>query len=92
MGLYIRSRTVSYGLSRSCTIANTIIHGHVTRVRFLKVLKIKHGFHGWPECNSNKAKVGSVLCTVYTNGKPYKPCVLCETGFTGNDLISFGSS
>ena len=57
MRLYIRSRTVSYGLSRSCTIANTIIHGHVTRVRFLKVLKILHGFHGWPECNSNKAKV-----------------------------------
>ena len=26
--------TVSHGLSRSCTIANTIIHGHGTRVSF----------------------------------------------------------
>ena len=44
--LYIRTRTVSYGLTQSCTIANTIIHGHGTRVSFLKVLKIIHGFHG----------------------------------------------
>ena len=29
-----------HGLSRSCTMANTIIHGHGTRVSFLKVLKI----------------------------------------------------
>ena len=36
-----------YGLLRSCTIANTIIHGHGTRVSFLKVLKIIHGFHGY---------------------------------------------
>ena len=28
--------TVLYGLSRSCTIANTIIHGHGTHVSFLK--------------------------------------------------------
>ena len=28
MRLYIRSRTVSHGLSRSCTIANTIIQGN----------------------------------------------------------------
>ena len=26
--------------------------------------------------------VGSVVCTVYTDDKPYKPCVLCQTGFT----------
>ena len=45
--LYIRSRTVSHGLSRYCTIANTIIHGHGTRASFLKVLKIIHGFHGY---------------------------------------------
>ena len=29
-----RSCTVSHGLSLSCTIANTIIHGHGTRVNF----------------------------------------------------------
>ena len=34
-------------LTRSCTIANTIIHGHGTRVSFLKVLKIIHSFHGY---------------------------------------------
>ena len=28
----VRSRMVSHGLSRSCMIANTIIHGHGTRV------------------------------------------------------------
>ena len=85
MRLYIWSRTVSHSLSPSCTTANRIIHGHGTRVRFLKVLKIIHGFHRsleWPECNSDKATVGSVICTVYTDGKPYKPCVLCETGFS----------
>ena len=32
------------------------------------------------ECNTDKATVGSVVCTVYTDGQPYKPCVLCETG------------
>ena len=47
MRLYIRARTVSHGLSRSCTIANTIIHGNGTRVRFLKVLKIIYRFHGY---------------------------------------------
>ena len=36
-----------YGLSLSCATANTIIHGHGTRIRFLKVLKIIHGFHGY---------------------------------------------
>ena len=54
-GCMIRSRTVSHGLSRSCTvshglsryctIANAITHGHDTRISFLKVLKIIHGFH-----------------------------------------------
>ena len=37
--------TVLYSLSLSCTMANTIIHRHGTRVSFLKVLKIIHGFH-----------------------------------------------
>ena len=32
-------RMVSHGLSRSCTIANTIIHGHGTRVSFFKSFK-----------------------------------------------------
>ena len=66
-------------------MANTIIHGHGIRVRFLKVLKIYTAFTDtleWPECNSDKATVGSVVCTVYTDDKPYKPCVLCETGLT----------
>ena len=89
MRLYIRSRKVSHGLSRSCTvshgplrsctISNTIIHGHGTRVSFLKVLKIDT--LEWPECNSDKTTVGSAVCTVYTDGQPYKPCVLCQTGF-----------
>ena len=34
----VRPRMVSHGLSRSCTIDNTIINGHGTRVSFLKVL------------------------------------------------------
>ena len=43
----VRSSRVSCFLSQSCTIANTIIHTHGTRVRFLKALKIIHGFHGY---------------------------------------------
>ena len=39
--------TVSNGLSRSFKIANVIIHGHGTRVSFLKVLKTIHGFDGY---------------------------------------------
>ena len=39
MRLYVWSGMVSHGLSLSCMITNTIIHGHGTRVRFLKVLK-----------------------------------------------------
>ena len=34
----------------------------------------------WPECNSDMATVGSVVCTVFTNGQPYKPSVRFETG------------
>ena len=45
--LYIRSRMGSHGISRSCTITYTIIHGHRTRASFLKVLKIIHGLHGY---------------------------------------------
>ena len=40
----VRSLTVSHGLVR---FAYTIKHGHGTRVSFLKVLKIIHGFHGY---------------------------------------------
>ena len=35
----------------------------------------------WPECNSDKATVAWVVCTVYTDGQRYKLCVLCQTGF-----------
>ena len=82
MQFYIQSRTVSHGLSWSFTIANTIIHGHGTRVSFLKILKSYTAFTDtleWPERNSDKATVGSVVCTVYMDGQPYKPCVLCRT-------------
>ena len=34
--------------------------------------------------------VGSVVCTVYTDGQPYNPCVLCETGFKGKNLLPEG--
>ena len=33
------------------------------------------------KCYSDKARVGLVVCTVYTDGQLYKPCVLCQTGF-----------
>ena len=46
-----------YGLSRSCTIANTIIHGHGTRVSFLKVLKIIQGFHGYTRIANRISRV-----------------------------------
>ena len=39
----------------------------------------------WTEC---KATVGLLVCTVYTDGQQYKPCVLCETGF--KDRVPFG--
>ena len=75
MRLNIGSCTVSHGRSRSCTIANTIKHGHGTRVSFLKVLKKSYtaltDTLEWPECNSDKATVGSVVCTVYTDDQPY---------------------
>ena len=38
---------VLHSLSQSCAIANTIIHGHGIGIRFLKVLKIIHGFQGY---------------------------------------------
>ena len=74
--LYIRSRTGSHSLSRSGTVAYTIIHGHRTRASFLKVLKIIHSIHGYTrmaECKSDKSTVYSVVCTVYTGGQPCKP-------------------
>ena len=86
--------TVLYHLTWSCTITNTIIHGHGTRVIFLKVLKIVHDFTDtlkWPECNSDKATVGSDACTVYTDGQPYKSCVLCGKGLTISFNICLGT-
>ena len=77
----VQSRRVSHGLSRPCTIANTIIHGHGTRVSFFKSTAFTDTLD-WHECNSDKATVGTVVCTVYTDGQLYKPCVLCQTGFT----------
>ena len=35
----VQSCMVSHSLSRSCTIADTIIHGHGTRVSFFKSFK-----------------------------------------------------
>jgi len=35
-----------------------------------------------PECNSIQATVVSVVCTAYTGGQPFKPCVMCEIGFS----------
>ena len=61
-----RSRTVSHGLSQSCTIAIMIIHGHGTSVSFLKVFKSYTAFRDpleWTKCNSDKATVGLVVCT-----------------------------
>ena len=55
------------------------------RSLFLKVLKKSYtaftDILEWTKCNSDKATVSSVVCTVYKDGQPYKPCVLCETGF-----------
>ena len=62
--------TVSHGFSRSCTLANTIIHGRGTRVSFLKVFNI-----------IPRSRLVRLYCTVYTDGQPYQQCVLCETGF-----------
>ena len=56
----------------------------------LKVLKSVQGFHGYTrikEGNSDMDTVDSVVCTVYTGGQPYKPCVLCEIGFTRQSQI-----
>ena len=77
-----RTHTVSHGLVRS--LIKTIIHGHGNRVSFMKSFKnhtrLSRDTLEWPECNSDKATVGSVVCTVYTDGQPYKPFVLCQTG------------
>ena len=79
----VRSRTISHGLSRSCMIASMFKHGHGTRVSFLKKFQKSYTAFTdtleWPECNSDKATVGSVVCTVYTGDQPYKPCVLCQS-------------
>ena len=81
---------VSHGLVRSAKVSNGLVlslirlYTHMAPVLvFLKVLKTIHGFQGYTrmaECNSDKATVSSVVYTVYTDGHPYKPCVLCQTG------------
>ena len=35
--------------------------------------------------------VGLVVCTVYTDDQPYKPCVLCQTGLTVCQSYDFGT-
>ena len=77
MWLYIWSRTVSHGLSRYVRL---LIRLYTDMAVFIKVLKTIHGLMNalkWPKCNLDKATVGWVVCTVYTDGQPYKPCVLC---------------
>ena len=74
-----------YGLTRSLTVL-------YDRYQVFKSFKLESytAFTDtleWPECNSDKATVGSVVCTVYTDSKPYKPCVLCETGLTGSVFL-----
>ena len=90
MLLYIRSHTVSHGLVRSRTVSHGLVRSLIRLYTdmapmsvFEKFLKSFTAFTDtleWPECNSDKATVGSVVCTVYTDRQPYKPCVLCQTG------------
>ena len=77
----IRSHTISQGLVLSLIRLYTDI---APMLVFFKKLKSFTGFTEtleWPVCNLDKATVGSVVCMVYTDGQPYKPCVLCQTGF-----------
>jgi len=78
----IRSHTFSHGLVR--LLINTIIHGHDIRTRLLKV-KINHTRLSRIHLNGQS---GSVVCTVYTVGKPCKPCVLCEIETKNGQLRS----
>ena len=87
MRLYIWSRTVSHGLSRSCTIANTIIHGHGTRVSFSYTAFTDT--LEWPESNSDKATVGSVVCTVYTDGNRISHVFCVRQALGKNSLNHF---
>ena len=83
----VRSNTVLYGLVRSHTVSHGLVRSLIrlyTDMAPVKSFKSYTAFTDtleWPECNSDKATVGSVVCTVYTGGQPYKPCVLCQTGF-----------
>ena len=71
--VFAKNRPVSLNWT-DYTIADTIIHGHGTRVSFKNHTRLSR-IH-------SKATVGSIVCKVYTDGQPYKPCVLCQTGFT----------
>ena len=78
--LYLGSRTVSHGLVRSLIWLYTDMAPVPVFKKFWKSYTAFTDTLEWPECNSDKATVGSVVCTVYTDGQTYKPCVLCETG------------
>ena len=71
----VRSLTVLYGLTGSLMVLYDR-YFEKPYTAFTDTLE-------WPEYNSDKATVGLVVhvCTVYTDGQPYKPCVLCQTGF-----------
>ena len=81
----VRSHTVLHGLVRSLIRLYTDVAPISVFLKFYKSYTAFTDTLEWPECNSpecnsDKATVGSVLCTVYTDGQPHKPCVLCETG------------
>jgi len=52
------------------------IHGLIMSHTFSQVLYDRLYDH------PDKAKIGLVICMVYTSRHPCKPCVLCEIGFT----------
>jgi hypothetical protein len=72
--------TVSNGLVRSIIRSYTDMAPVPVFSKFKKSYTAFTDKLEWPECKSDNATVGLVVCTVYTGGQPYKPCVLCETG------------
>ena len=89
------SRTVSHGLVWSCTIANTIIHGHGTRVSFLKVLKIIHVFLRIHSNGPSVTPIRPRLIQLYVRFTRMANCISCVfcarqalSGGLGNTEIS----
>ena len=78
MRLYIRSQTISHGLSLSCTIAYRIIHGHGTRVSFFKSFKNHTRLSLIHSNGPSVTRIRPQLVQLY--GQLYKLYVLCETG------------